>query len=106
MNAGLKGYKMDKRDPIFEIAGEIVSIQKELATATLDAYEPEVDEIIRNGILDQPHIECILDRLLDAAFDAKCSCISRSSVGTCISSMNRPPSAMCNLIAKCGTRRA
>ena len=71
MYAGLKEYEMNKHDSIFEIAGKIASIQKELVAATLNAYGSEVDEIIRNGIQDKQRIEYILDRLLDAAFDAK-----------------------------------
>ena len=62
---------MKKDDPIFEIARKLSSIQRDLAAATLDAYGLEVDEIIRSGIKDKQRIECILDRLLDAAFDEK-----------------------------------
>ncbi|MGA0333287.1 MAG: hypothetical protein ACO3NW_04965 [Kiritimatiellia bacterium] len=62
---------MNKSNPIYKIAENIVGIQREFVTATLNAYGPEVDEIIRNGIQDKQRIECILDWLLEAAYDEK-----------------------------------
>jgi hypothetical protein len=62
-------FCLKKQDPIFDLAEKIATIQQELVSATLNAYGAEVDEIIRNGIQDKHRIECILDRLLNAAFD-------------------------------------
>jgi len=62
-------FYLKKHDPIFDLAEKIGTIHQELVTATLNAYGPEVDEIIRNGIRDKHRIEGILDWLLNAAFD-------------------------------------
>lgn len=62
---------MKRSDPIYKIAENINSLQRELAEVTLNAYRSEVDDIIRHGIQDKQRVEHILDRLLDAAFDEK-----------------------------------
>ena len=54
---------------IFELAEQMISLQKELVRQTLATYEPEVNAIILSRSQDEKRIELALTWMLDAAFD-------------------------------------
>jgi len=54
---------------IFELAGQINTLQQNAVRQTLSTFESEVEDILRLNVRDKQRIECALDQLLEVGFD-------------------------------------